>query len=159
MSIEVNEVQTVDGFIQDLTEINPDNVTERTAAVELASNIINDITGVNDKLVAEQYRLNSNMNEINKVLEEAQVDSSYVMSLLKATSIVTANLLSTPDMVDSDRVSAIFGMQVSVAVLLRQKLSHLDDDAVVPTLAAVSNLLTLLEVPNETEVEDTTPSV
>lgn len=151
MTIEINEA--VPG-VDNLPEIAP----QSSAAQDLANNIIGDITGVNDKLVAEQYRINSNMIEINRILEEAQVDSSYIMSLLKATSIVTANIMATPDMNDGDRVSAIFGMQVSVSVLLRDKLSHLADEQVVPTLAALSNLLTLLEVPNDTEVEDTATS-
>lgn len=139
MSIEVNEVQTAGVR------------TESDAAIDLAGKIIGDITRVNEQLVAEQYRLNSDVVLINKILEDSQVESAYLMSLLKAVNIITGNIIATPDIPDSERITAIVGMQVSVAVLLREKLASLPQEDVVPTIAALSNLLTLVEIPNSDE--------
>lgn len=120
-------------------------------AQELSAKIIKDIITVNDTVVGYQHSINSNMPKMNEILEETKVDSAYLLSLIKASHLTVGNLL-TQEMPLSEQISALVGMQISMAVLLRRQfVDVLSDDKMCEAIAAISNLLTLVELQQDEE--------
>lgn len=130
------------------TNIQLDTDTEQTEsnqAAELAGRIISDIENVNQQLVDTQYRYAANMEKINDRLIELNVDSVYLMTLIKSVHIITANV-SVADMTTAERNLAHIGTTFSIGMLLKEKLGHLSLEEATEAIGMISNLLSILEI-------------
>lgn len=134
------------------------NTKEVTQSHALAERIVGDITSVNDKIVEYQYKFNTDLETINAKLEEYGIDSAYLLTLVKSLHIITTNV-SISDMTAEEKNTAQVGSAISIALLMHDKLKNLVLDDAIQAVAAVVNLLTILELTSdELSASDEQPS-
>ena len=133
-----------------MTELNTETSNK------LAETIVADITSVNETLVAKQYEYNMNIEKINAKLIELNIDSAYVMTIIKCITIMNSNILFA-DIPEEDKLSSFTGAFMSIAILLHDAFKDKTREEMIEGISVLTNLLTIIELPTP-EPEPTEPS-